>query len=276
VRIGNAAADQLQLDVWGEVIDGLSLTRNVLLDTPDDSWDIQTALMDHLESAWRTPDNGLWEIRGPRRHFTHSKIMAWVAADRMAAGVRRSGLPGPVQRWEALRETIHAEVLREGYDADRRTFVQSYGATALDAALLLIPRVGFLPWGDPRVSGTVRAVARELDEGGFLLRYRPDADGGVDGLPGGEGAFLTCTFWLADALCGLGRTTEAERLFGRLLELRNDLGLLSEEYDVAVGRQLGNTPQAFSLVGLVNTARNLSGARPATDTAPSEEKERVS
>ena len=259
VRTGNAAADQLQLDVWGEVLDGLSLTRNVLLSTPDDSWDVQRALMDHLEGAWRGPDNGLWEVRGSRRHFVHSKVMAWVAADRMAEGVRRSRLPGPAARWEALRETIRAEVLREGYDADRRTFVQSYGATALDAALLLIPRVGFLPPADPRVLGTIEAVQRELTEDGFVLRYRPEEVD--DGLPGGEGVFLACSFWLVDALSGAGRRTEAVALFERLLGLRNDVGLLSEQWDPRARRQLGNTPQAFSHFSLIGSAMQLHHGR---------------
>jgi GH15 family glucan-1,4-alpha-glucosidase len=259
VRIGNAATTQLQLDVWGEVLDGLSLTRNVLLTAPDDSWDLQTALMDHLEGAWRGPDNGMWEIRGPRRHFTHSKIMAWVAADRMAEGVRRSGLPGPAQRWEALRETIHAEVLHESFDVDRQTFVQAYGSTALDANLLLIPRVGFLPPTDPRVVGTIEAIQRELTEDGFVLRYRPeDTD---DGLPGGEGVFLACSFWLVDAMAGAGRRAEAEQLFERLLGLRNDVGLLSEQWDPRTGRQLGNTPQAYSHFSLVGSALQLHHGR---------------
>ncbi|WP_188534474.1 glycoside hydrolase family 15 protein [Kocuria dechangensis] len=259
VRTGNAAADQLQLDVWGEVLDGLSLTRNVLLSAPDDSWDVQTALMDHLEGAWRGPDNGLWEVRGARRHFVHSKVMAWVAADRMAEGVRRSRLPGPAARWEALRETIHAEVLREGFDAGRRTFVQAYGGTALDAALLLIPRVGFLPPRDPRVLGTIEAVQRELTEDGFVLRYRPEEVD--DGLPGEEGVFLACSFWLVDALAGAGRRAEAVALFERLLSLRNDVGLLSEQWDPRGRRQLGNTPQAFSHFSLIGSAMQLHHGR---------------
>jgi GH15 family glucan-1,4-alpha-glucosidase len=181
--------------------------------------------------------------------------------------VERFGLEGPVDRWRRLRQEIHDDVCAKGYDADRNTFTQFYGSTGLDAALLLIPRVGFLHWNDPKVVGTVEAVQRELTENGFLLRYRPDADGGVDGLPGNEGAFLACSFWLVDALTGIRRTGEAEDLFTRLIGLRNDLGLLSEEYDVQAGRQVGNTPQAFSLVGLVNAARHLSGTRPAHATA---------
>ncbi|WP_405956594.1 glycoside hydrolase family 15 protein [Streptomyces phaeochromogenes] len=259
VRIGNAAADQLQLDVWGEVLDTLHLARDVGLARHDTAWDLQRALLDHLEGRWAEPDNGLWEVRGPRRHFVHSKVMAWAAADRAVDTVLHHGLHGPIGRWRALRDTIHAEVCANGYDAERDTFTQFYGSRGLDAALLLLPRVGFLPWQDPRIRGTVEAIQRELCEDGLLLRYRTEADGRVDALPGSEGAFLACTFWLADALHGIGRPDEARDLFERLLSLRNDVGLLSEEYDPRARRQLGNTPQAFSLVGLVNTARSLSG-----------------
>ncbi|GAB2739389.1 glycoside hydrolase family 15 protein [Arthrobacter bambusae] len=255
VRIGNAAAEQLQLDVWGEVLDCLSLTRASLMTIGDESWAIQTALMRHLESTWDQPDNGLWEVRGPRRHFVHSKVMAWVAADRMVRGIRESGMPGPLDRWEALRDTIHEEVMTHGFDADRNTFVQSYGSKELDASLLLIPKVGFLPHDDPRVIGTIDAIQRELTEDGFVLRYRPeDSD---DGLPGGEGVFLACSFWMVDALLGAGRRAEATALFERLLALRNDVGLLSEEWDAHAGRQLGNMPQAFSHFGLVLSALQL-------------------
>ncbi|MCZ9883244.1 glycoside hydrolase family 15 protein [Arthrobacter sp. B2a2-09] len=255
VRIGNAAAEQLQLDVWGEVLDCLSLTRASLMTVGDESWAIQTALMRHLEGTWDQPDNGLWEVRGPRRHFVHSKVMAWVAVDRMVRGIRESGMPGPVDRWEALRDTIHDEVMTHGFDADRNTFVQSYGSKELDASLLLIPKVGFLPHDDPRVIGTIDAIQRELTEDGFVLRYRPqDSD---DGLPGGEGVFLACSFWMVDALLGAGRRAEATALFERLLALRNDVGLLSEEWDAHAGRQLGNMPQAFSHFGLVLSALQL-------------------
>jgi GH15 family glucan-1,4-alpha-glucosidase len=260
VRVGNAAAGQFQLDVWGEVLDGLHLGRKAGLSTTQDAWQLQRALLDFLEGAWDRPDNSLWEVRGRQRPFVHSKVMAWAGLDRAVQAVERFGLDGPVDRWRQLRQEIHDDVCAKGYDADRNTFTQFYGSRGLDAALLLLPRVGFLPWDDPRVSGTVDAVQRELGEDGFLLRYRPEADGGVDGLPGRESAFLACTFWLADALAGLQRTQEAERLFERLLGLRNDLGLLAEEYDVRAGRQVGNTPQAFSHVGLVNTARHLSGS----------------
>jgi GH15 family glucan-1,4-alpha-glucosidase len=263
VRVGNAASGQFQLDVWGETLDGLHLARLAGLTATDDAWDLQRALLDFLEGAWAEPDNGLWEVRGPRRPFVHSKVMAWAGVDRAVQAVERFGLEGPGDRWRRLRQEIHDDVCAKGYDADRNTFTQFYGSRGLDAALLLIPRVGFLDWGDPRVVGTVDAVQRELTQDGFVLRYRPDADGGVDGLPGGEGAFLACSFWLADALAGIHRPHEAEQLFTRLLGLRNDLGLLSEEYDPRARRQVGNTPQAFSLVGLVNTARHLSGTRPA-------------
>ena len=258
VRVGNAAADQLQLDVWGEVLDGLSLTRNALLHAPDDSWDIQVALMEHLESAWDQPDNGLWEMRGARQHFTHSKVMAWVAADRMVAAVRDAGLPGPVERWQALRQTIHAEVLDRGFDHEHNTFVQSYGSSELDASLLLIGRVGFLPPDDPRIIGTIEAIQQRLTQDGFVLRYRPNGD---DGLPGREGVFLACSFWLVDALLGAGRNQEAVALFDRLLTLRNDVGLLSEEWDPVARRQLGNTPQAFSHFPLVMSGLQLHAGR---------------
>ncbi|MCX6498800.1 MAG: glycoside hydrolase family 15 protein [Arthrobacter sp.] len=255
VRIGNGAAGQLQLDVWGEVLDGLALTRTSLLRQKDDSWDVQVSLMEHLETSWDSPDNGLWEMRGPRRHFTHSKVMAWVAADRMVKGVRDFDLPGPADRWEALRDKIHADVMANGFDVERNTFVQSYGRPELDASLLLIPRVGFLAPDDPRVIGTIDAVQRELTRDGFLLRYRREQSD--DGVAGGEGAFLACSFWLVDALIGAGRRREATELFERLLALRNDVGLLSEEWGVAEARQLGNTPQAFSHFALVHSALKL-------------------
>ncbi|XAS66902.1 glycoside hydrolase family 15 protein [Micrococcaceae bacterium Sec5.7] len=255
VRIGNGAAEQLQLDVWGEVLDGLSLTRNSLLKHTDEAWDVQVALMQHLEGIWNQPDNGLWEMRGPRRHFTHSKVMAWVAADRMVKGVRDFGLPGPAERWEALRDTIHKDVMGNGFDAGRNTFVQSYGRPELDASLLLIPRVGFLPPDDPRVVGTIDAILNELTEDGFVLRYRPEESD--DGLPGDEGVFLACSFWMVEALLGAGRRRESTELFERLLALRNDLGLLSEEWGVKSGRHLGNTPQAFSHFALVTSALEL-------------------
>jgi GH15 family glucan-1,4-alpha-glucosidase len=262
VRIGNGAAHQYQLDVWGEVLDGLHVAREAGLAASADAWDLQRALMDFLEGHWDEPDNGLWEVRGPRRHFVHSKVMAWAGADRMVRAVEHFGLDGPVDRWRALRDDIFREVCERGYDADRGTFTQYYGGTELDAALLLIPRVGFLPWRDERVAGTVRAVERDLLEDGFVLRYRTDA--GVDGLPGREGAFLACSFWLVDALHGLGRVDEARALFERLLALRNDVGLLAEEWDPRAQRQVGNFPQAFSHEPLVNSAGELSTGRQPT------------
>ena len=252
--------------MWGEVLDGLSLTRNALLHRADDSWDIQVALMEHLEGAWDQPDNGLWEVRGPRQHFTHSKVMAWVAADRMVDAINDSGLPGPVQRWQALRDSIHTEVLARGFDNDHNTFVQSYGSTNLDASLLLIGRVGFLPADDPRVVGTVDAVEQRLTQDGFVLRYRTDSGG--DGLPGGEGVFLACSFWLVDALLGAGRRQDATDLFERLLSLRNDVGLLSEEWDPVTKRQLGNTPQAFSHFPLVMSGLQLHAGQPHRSNRP--------
>src|SRR3954452_6296562 len=266
VRIGNAASGQFQLDVYGEVLDGLHLTRLAGLPSTEDAWDLQRALLEFLEGSWQRPDKSLWEVRGPERPFVHSKVMAWAGVDRAVQAVERFGLDGPVDGWRRLRQEIHDDVTEHGYDAGRGTFTQFYGSPGVDAALLLLPVVGFLPWGDERIVGTIETVQRELSEDGLLVRYRPDADDGVDGLPGCEGAFLACSFWLADALHGIDRTAEAERLFERLLDLRNDLGLLSEEYDVRAKRQVGNTPQAFSHVGLVNVARHLSGSLAAHET----------
>jgi GH15 family glucan-1,4-alpha-glucosidase len=260
VRVGNAAADQLQLDVWGETLDGLALARESGLASTEDAWDLQVVLMDHLEGVWDQPDNGLWEVRGPRRHFTHSKVMAWVAADRMANAVRRHPtLHGPADRWEALRETIHADVLANGFDAERNTFVQSYGASALDASLLIIPRVGFLAGDDPRMLGTIDAINSELTQDGLVLRYQNAASD--DGLPGSEGLFLACSFWMVDALHLAGQQEQAVQLFERLLTLRNDVGLLSEEWDPRQQRQLGNTPQAFSHFALVTSGLQLHAGR---------------
>jgi GH15 family glucan-1,4-alpha-glucosidase len=266
VRTGNAAAGQLQLDVWGEVLDGLHLARQAGLGPRDDAWDLQVALMDHLEGHWRDPDNGLWEMRGPRRHHTHSKVMAWVAADRMVRAVHDSGLPGPVRRWERLRDAIHADVLAHGYNQQRGTFVQSYGGTELDASLLLIPRVGFLPGTDPRVLATIDAIQTDLTRDGLVLRYRTETTD--DGLPAGEGVFLACSFWLVDALHFAGRDNDAIDLFERLLSLRNDVGLLSEEWDPGSRRQLGNTPQAFSHFTLVVSALQLHHQRPHRSDQP--------
>jgi GH15 family glucan-1,4-alpha-glucosidase len=264
VRIGNAAVNQFQLDVYGEVMDTLHLGRHIGLESDETAWDFQRALLEFLESNWREPDEGIWEIRGPRRHFTHSKVMAWVALDRAIKAVELLGHHGPVDRWRGIRRELHDEVCREGYDSERDTFVQYYGADHLDASLLLIPLVGFLPPDDPRVKGTVAAIQRELMVDGLVQRYPPEGSPSVDGLPPGEGTFLACTFWLADNLALMGRRDEALAIFERLLALRNDVGLLAEQFDPASGRQLGNFPQAFSHVALVNTANYLSeGATPA-------------
>ncbi|ALV36540.1 glycoside hydrolase family 15 protein [Streptomyces sp. CdTB01] len=259
VRIGNEAVNQLQLDVYGEVMDSLALARRSGLPPRPHMWSIQRALMDWLCDEWRQPDEGLWEVRGGRRHFVHSKIMVWVAADRAVRTLEEEpDLGGDLDRWRALREEVHQEVCEKGYDAERNTFTQSYGSRELDAALLLIPRLGFLPPDDPRVTGTIEAIRGELGHHGLLRRYSTDGTT-VDGLPGDEGTFLVCSFWLADALHMTGRREEARELFERLVGLCNDVGLLSEEYDPVSGRQLGNFPQAFSHVGLVNTALALSG-----------------
>ena len=215
--------------------------------------------MEHLESIWAEPDEGIWEVRGPRRHFTHSKMMAWVALDRAVKGIEQLGLDGPAARWREVRDTIHDQICRQGYDRARNTFVQYYGARELDASLLMMPLVGFLPPGDPRVRGTVEAIERELLQDGFVMRYA--ATPAVDGLPPGEGVFLACTFWLADNYALLGRRADARHCFERLLELRNDVGLLSEQYDTVGERLVGNFPQAFTHVALVNTAHNLDRAR---------------
>ncbi len=262
VRAGNAAVDQLQLDVYGEVMDVLHLACLSGCDLDTHAWEIQRAFLDFLESAWQAPDEGIWEVRGPRRHFTHSKVMAWVAFDRAVKAVEGLGRPGPSARWRRLRDAIHDEVCREAFDPGRGTFTQSYGSRALDASLLLLPLVGFLPAHDPRVVGTVEAIERELCQDGLVLRYSTDEQGDVDGLPAGEGAFLACSFWLADAQCALGRTGDARALFERLLGLANDVGLLSEEYDLEHRRLVGNFPQAFSHVALIDTARRLSAATP--------------
>ncbi|MEV7423973.1 glycoside hydrolase family 15 protein [Streptomyces sp. NPDC091212] len=259
VRTGNDAVKQLQLDVYGEVMDSLNVARTAGLVGKPHAWNLQLSLLGFLESKWREPDEGLWEIRGPRQHFTHSKVMAWVAADRAVRTLEADPtLGGDVGRWRAMRDEVHREVCEKGYDPVRNTFTQSYGSAELDAATLLIPRVGFLPPDDPRVIGTVDAVRAELGHGGLLRRYSMTGSG-VDGLPGREGTFLVCSFWLADALHLTGRTEEAAELFERLLGLCNDVGLLSEEYDPVAGRQLGNYPQAFSHIGLVVSALTLAG-----------------
>ena len=256
VRIGNAASKQFQLDVYGEVMDTLHLARCAGLHPDPQSWNIQVCLLAFLESNWEKEDEGIWEIRGPRRHFTHSKVMAWVAFDRGVKAVERFGHDGPLERWRRVRSAIHAQVCEAGFDAQRNTFVQSYGSTQLDASLLLIPLVGFLPPGDPRVRGTVEAIERELLADGLVRRYATAI--GLDGLPPGEGVFLPCSFWLADNLALIGRQEEAEALFERLLALRNDVGLLSEEYDPREHQMRGNFPQALTHMALINTACLLS------------------
>jgi GH15 family glucan-1,4-alpha-glucosidase len=258
VRIGNAAAELFQLDVYGEVMDALHQARLAGLKRDDPSWALQVQLMRFVEAHWGDPDEGIWEVRGGLKHFTHSKVMAWVAADRAVKAVERFGLHGPADRWRRLREDIRHDVLTRGYDADRGTFTQYYGSRELDAALLMVPLVGFLPAGDPRVRGTVAAIERELLRDGFVQRYTQPPNGSVDGLPAGEGAFLACTFWLADNYALQGRHDEAREVFERLLALRNDVGLLAEEYDAKAGRLVGNFPQAFSHVPLIDTARTLS------------------
>jgi GH15 family glucan-1,4-alpha-glucosidase len=264
VRTGNAAYAQHQLDVYGEVMDALELARRSGLKADENAWRLQQAMMQFLETDWKNPDEGIWEMRGPKRHFTHSKVMAWVAADRAVAAVERFGLPGDLPRWKKLRQDIHDEVCREGYNSDINAFVQYYGSREPDASLLMLPLVGFLPATDPRMIGTVTYIRNTLERDGFVHRYRTRPD--LDGLPSEEGTFLLCTFWLADNLFLQGRHAEAREIFQRLLDLRNDVGLLPEEYDPKSRRFLGNFPQAFSHIGLIITARNLAMAGgPAQD-----------
>jgi GH15 family glucan-1,4-alpha-glucosidase len=263
VRIGNAASKQFQLDVFGEVLDCLHLGRHFELNEESSDWRVERELLDRLEAVWEEPDEGIWEVRGSKRHFTHSKLMAWVAFDRAVKDVERFGHDGPADRWRRLRNQLHREICDQGFHADRNTFVQYYGGTEVDAALLMMAEVGFLPANDPRIMGTVAAVERDLLRGGFVDRYRTHS--GIDGLPPGEGAFLLCTFWLADNYALMGRRADARRTFEHLLAIRNDVGLLAEEYDPLARRQLGNFPQAFSHLGLINTARNLTQRdKPAT------------
>ncbi len=262
VRIGNAAVNQFQLDVYGEVLDALHVARNAGLEPDGFAWALEKVILEFVERVWREPDEGIWEVRGPQRHFVHSKVLAWVAFDRSIKSAESFDLEGPVEKWRRIRQEIHDDVCTQGYNEALGTFTQYYGATEVDASLLQMPLVGFLPCSDARVAGTIAAVERDLYEDGYLHRYRTHGD--VDGLPPGEGAFLACSFWLADAYMLQGRDDEAHALFERLLSLTNDLGLLSEEVDVRSGRQLGNFPQAFSHVSLINTARNLAnGGGPA-------------
>lgn len=257
VRVGNAAAGQLQLDVYGEVLDAMYQARRLGLAPDANGWNLERALVGHLETIWREPDEGIWEVRGGRKHFTASKVMVWAAFDRAIRSVEEFGLAGPVDRWRAVRDEVHREVCARGFNAEKGCFTQYYGSTALDASLLLMAMVGFLPADDPRVVATVEAIEAELIEDGFVKRY--EEAGNVDGLAGGhEGAFLPCSFWLADNYVLMGRLDEARALFERLIALRNDVGLLSEEYDSVAGRQVGNFPQAFTHVALINTAHNLS------------------
>ena len=267
VRVGNQAHRQLQLDVYGEIMDVFHVSRRMGISGSDDSWALQEALIGFLESGWRQPDNGIWEVRGPRRHFTHSKVLAWVALDRAVKAIELFGMSGPLSHWKQLRQTIHDEICEKAFDPGRNAFMQFYGARTLDASVLMMPLVGFLPPDDPRCVGTVAAIEQYLMQDGFVLRYTPDK--GLDGLQGQEGAFLPCTFWLADNYALLGRKAEAKAVFERLLSVRNDVGLLAEEYDPHSKRLLGNFPQAFSHVSLVNTAHNLTPRSPAAHRAGS-------
>jgi len=270
VRVGNAASNQLQLDVYGEVMDTLHHAVKAGLAASDATWQLQCALVEHLETIWDQPDDGIWEVRGGPRHFTHSKVMCWVAFDRAVRMAEENRLDAPLEHWRQMRQRIHDDVCRHGFDPERGSFVQAYGTKHLDASLLLLPLVGFLPPEDPRVRGTVEAIERELLVDGFVERY--DTGHGVDGLPPGEGAFLACSFWLADNFVLLGRHDDARCLFERLLALRNDVGLLAEEYDPRAQRQVGNFPQAFSHVAIINTAYNLTRiAGPAQQRAAADD-----
>ncbi|MDQ3953870.1 MAG: glycoside hydrolase family 15 protein [Actinomycetota bacterium] len=258
VRVGNAASAQFQLDVYGELMDALHQTRRAGIPPTEDAWRLQQDLVTFLEGAWRKPDEGIWEVRGPRRHFTHSKVMAWVAFDRAVKAVDGLGLDGPRDRWAGIRDEVHREVCAKGYNAAAGAFTQFYGSDLLDASLLMIPLVGFLPPSDPRVLSTACAVREHLSVDGFVRRYSRGATEDVDGIAGDEATFVPCTLWLADNLAMMGEPAEAQRLYERVTGIANDLGLLSEEYDPVAGRLLGNFPQAFSHVGVVNTARNLA------------------
>jgi len=261
VRVGNAAAGQTQLDVFGELLDTAHVARAAELQPMSEAWRLQKVLLKHLEGIWQNFDHGIWEMRGDTQAFTHSRMMCWTAFDRAVVGVERFGLDGPVEHWREVRAAIHEDICTNGWNAEKNSFVQYYGGTSLDASLLLMPQLGFLPADDPRVVGTIAAIERELLQGGFVERYSTSASAAVDGLDGREGAFLACSFWLADAYVLSGRYDDAQDLFERLLGLRNDLGLLAEEYDAVNKRLVGNFPQAFSHIGLINTAHNLAKAR---------------
>jgi GH15 family glucan-1,4-alpha-glucosidase len=256
VRIGNGAHTQTQIDIYGELMDGLYTARRHGLQPDDDTWHIQLELLKYLEDHWRDKGSGIWEMRGPPRDFTYGKVMAWVAFDRAVKAIENFGLEGDAAHWRALRKTVHDEVCEKGFNSQRNAFVLYYGGDTLDAALLLMPLVGFLPPDDPRIEGTVEAIQKNLMSDGFVMRYSPAEAG--DGVAGSEGAFIICSFWLADNLALMGREDEARELFDRLLAIRNDVGLLAEEYDPRQKRLLGNFPQAFSHIGLINTAYNLS------------------
>jgi len=258
VRIGNAASDQLQIDVFGEVMDALHLARVGGLQHLAEAWDLQRALVSHLEKVWPSPDEGIWEVRGGRQQFTHSKVMAWVAFDRTIKSAETFDLKGPIDHWRKIRAEVHPQVCEKAFNRSLGAFVQAYGSSELDASTLLIPAVGFLPPDDARVKGTIEAVERRLMSNGLVLRYNTAA--ADDGLPPGEGAFLACSFWLADAYVLLGRRDDARKLFERLISLSNDLGLLSEQYDPDAKRLLANFPQAFSHIALINTAHNIARA----------------
>jgi GH15 family glucan-1,4-alpha-glucosidase len=262
VRIGNAASEQVQIDVFGEVMDALYQARAHGLGKESHAWALQKTLLVYLELAWQEPDEGIWEIRGEPRHFVHSKVMAWVAFDRAVRSVEEQGLDGDADEWRTVRDAIHAQVCERGFDQELGSFVQSYGSKELDASLLLLPLVGFMPASDPRIRGTIEAIEANLRQDGLVLRYRTHREG-VDGLPPGEGVFLPCSFWLVDCYELLGRSAEARALFDRLVGLANDVGLLSEEYDPASGRLLGNFPQAFTHLALVNSAFNVVGHLPS-------------
>jgi GH15 family glucan-1,4-alpha-glucosidase len=263
VRVGNSAAKQFQLDIYGEVLDAMQLARKMGIRHGEDSWRLQQHLAEFVEKNWREPDNGLWEVRGPRRQFTHSKVMAWVAIDRAVKGVEQFGLEGDLKRWKKVRRLIHEDVCVNGYNPSREAFTQFYDSDHLDASLLIIPLIGFLPASDERVRSTVEMIRKELVQDGFVLRYHPDHSVPVDGLPPGEGSFLLCSFWLVDCLYLMGRESEARDLFARLLRACSGLGLLSEEYDPKEQRQLGNFPQALAHVGLINSALGLSHGKGA-------------
>lgn len=258
VRIGNAASDQFQLDVYGEVMDAQEYGRDKGIDASEEAWSLQLQFAEFVENHWQEPDDGIWEVRGGRQHFTYSKVMAWVAIDRTVQGIKKHGLPGDADHWQALAEVIRADILEKGVDPDRNCFTQYYGSKAMDASLLMIPQVGFLPMDDDRIIDTIHAVEEDLSDNGFILRYKAEATD--DGLKGSEGTFIMCSFWMVECLAMIGEVQKAQMLFDRLLDIRNDVGLLSEEYDTVHHRMLGNMPQAFSHVGLINAALALQDA----------------